>query len=60
MILYFQLGMNEMFTRQSKLSGLLVEKESIQVSHTIHKAFIEVNEEGTESSAATGNILFDF
>lgn len=52
--------MNEMFTRQSKLSGLLKEKEPNQVSHTIHRAFIEKNDGGTESCFATGNMLFDY
>lgn len=52
----FQLGMNEMFTRDSKLNGLLEEDEPILISDTIHKAFIEVNEGGTESAAVTGYI----
>ncbi|XP_055325742.1 antichymotrypsin-2-like [Sitodiplosis mosellana] len=51
------LGMNEMFTQDSKLSGLLEEGEPLRVSDTIHKAFIEVNEGGSESGAASGFLI---
>lgn len=56
----FQLGMNEMFTDNSKLNGILEEGEPLRISDTIHKAFIEVNEGGSESGAATGKQLFGF
>lgn len=49
-----------MFTRDANLSDLLEENEPLRVSNTIHKAFIEVNEEGAESGAATSNVLFCF
>ena len=55
---FFQLGMDDMFTLESKLNGLLADGEPILISDTIHKAFIEVNEGGSESAAATGNASF--
>jgi len=48
------LGMAEMFSARADLSGLLEAKELLKVSDAIHKAFIEINEEGSEASAATG------
>lgn len=49
--------MVEMFSSAADLGGLLEVKEPLVVSDAVHKAFIEINEEGSEASAATGNIL---
>uniref|UniRef100_A0A8D8BRE8 Neuroserpin n=2 Tax=Culex pipiens TaxID=7175 RepID=A0A8D8BRE8_CULPI len=49
-----QLGMGTMFTDKADFSELLEQPEPVKVSQVVHKAFIEVNEEGTEAAAATG------
>ncbi|XP_055602044.1 serine protease inhibitor 42Dd-like isoform X2 [Uranotaenia lowii] len=52
-----KLGMVTMFTDQADFSGLLEQPEPLKVSKVIHKAFIEINEEGAEAAAATGMIM---
>ncbi|XP_055317359.1 antichymotrypsin-2-like [Sitodiplosis mosellana] len=50
------LGITEIFTPQAELN-LLETGESLQVADVIHKAFIEVNERGSEAAAATAALL---
>lgn len=52
------MGMGKMFTDGADFSDLLDSPEPLKVSKVIHKAFIEVNEEGAEAAAATGKFFF--
>ncbi|EDW45611.1 GM11072 [Drosophila sechellia] len=50
---FMSMGMNRIFSGQAELGGMLQSEESLFVSKIVHKAFIEVNEVGTEAAAAT-------
>ncbi|KAH8277951.1 hypothetical protein KR018_010808 [Drosophila ironensis] len=52
-----QLGIKKMFTDGAEFGNLLDSPEGVFVSKALHKATIEVNEEGTEAAAATGMIM---
>nr|CAI5819466.1 unnamed protein product [Callosobruchus analis] len=49
-----EIGLGDLFTESADLSGIIKSGEGLKVSKAIQKAFIEVNEEGTEAAAATG------
>lgn len=54
------MGMTKMFSNDAEFNNLLEQPEDLKVSDVVHKAFIEVNEEGAEAAAATGKILMEF
>ena len=55
-----QLGIKEIFTPHANLSGMVQMKNlDLHISTVLHKAIIDVNEEGTVASAATGKKNLD-
>jgi serpin B len=54
------MGMSLPFTHRADFSGMTSESERrLFIKDVVHKAFVEVNEEGTEATGATGVIVKD-
>ena len=51
------MGIHDLFLGSADLSGLAQNAAGLFVSGVIHKAYISVNEEGTEASAATAVVV---
>jgi len=50
------MGMKDAFSREANFSGMTGERD-LYISAVIHKAYVDVNEEGTEAAAATAVAL---
>jgi len=47
------MGMGEAFTKQADFTSMYPSEANLYISKALHKAYIEVNEKGTEAAAAT-------
>jgi serpin B len=53
-----QMGMPLAFTDAADFSGMATKGEDpLAISNVIHKAYVDVNEDGTEAAAATGVVM---
>jgi serpin B len=51
------LGMKTAFGPESDFTGMSPRGKDLYISHVLHKAFVDVNEEGTEAAAATAVVV---
>lgn len=51
------LGMKKAFGPQADFTGMAPRGNDLYIAHVLHKAFVDVNEEGTEAAAATAVVV---
>ncbi|KAL5287305.1 SERPINI1 family protein [Megaselia abdita] len=51
-----KMGITKMFSNEAEFENMLEQHEDLYISTVVHKAFIEVNEEGTEAAGASAMI----
>ena len=54
------MGMEDMFTFKADFSSLVKGNKPLNIAEVKHKAFLNVNEEGTEAGAATCKYIIFF
>jgi len=52
-----QLGMKDAFDRQTADFSGMTTRDKLFISHVVHKAFVDVNEAGTEAAASTAVVM---
>uniref|UniRef100_T1GFL0 Serpin domain-containing protein n=1 Tax=Megaselia scalaris TaxID=36166 RepID=T1GFL0_MEGSC len=55
-----KMGMTNIFSNEAEFDDILEGSGNLKVSKVLHKAFIEVNERGTEASAFSGTGLCEY
>jgi len=51
------MGMPTAFTREADFSGMTTGGEALLIDKVVHKAYLDVDEKGTEAAAATGIVM---
>lgn len=51
------MGMSDAFSRTANFVGINGKKDDLYIAAVVHKAFVDVNEEGTEAAAATAVVI---
>ncbi len=53
----YKMGMRDAFSEKANFAGMNGKPHDLYISAVIHKAFIELNEEGTEAAASTAVVM---